>query len=262
MGSITGLSAEKEQQYQERLLIKLSKRYAPYYAIEIRRAMRDYAKAFGSVGLQAEVMVNHGQRLNKILRREYNAAFKLFGGRMIDSINKSYKKIELKREVPVTEAFERAQQAWIAINASAKVTQIVGTTQKQAEGIINDSLEMAISQGLGEKETGRLVRKNIREVGGQLSIFRSRMISRTEGHAASQASQDGVARASELPMTKTWAASGGERTRDTHNEANGQTVNMNDSFKVGDDLLKHPGDPRGSAEEVINCRCVAIYGVR
>lgn len=59
--------------------------------------------------------------------------------------------------------------------------------------------------------------------------------------------------------TKTWLATPDDRTRETHVEADGQTVPMDGQFDVGGELLDYPGDPAGSDEEVINCRCTVLY---
>lgn len=257
--SVTGLSTQREQQYQERLLLRLASRFEPMYRREIKRAMTELGRYPNNTGKQAEVLANHGQRLNKILTSEYNASFELFGERLLNSFMKSHRKMEVKKEIPATTLYNNQQQGWISINASRKVTQIAGTTEKQAMEIINTYLADAVADGLGERETALLIQKNIAAVGGQLSTLRARTIARTEGHNASQASQDIAARSSELPMTKEWVSSGGERTRETHSDADGQVVSMNDSFTVGGDSLMYPGDPNGSAEETINCRCIVAY---
>lgn len=59
--------------------------------------------------------------------------------------------------------------------------------------------------------------------------------------------------------TKTWLATPDDRTRETHVEADGQTVPMDAQFDVGGEMLDYPGDPSGSDDEVINCRCTVIY---
>jgi len=43
-----------------------------------------------------------------------------------------------------------------------------------------------------------------------------------------------------------------------HAAANGQTVPIDQAFRVGGENLMHPSDPAGSPENVINCHCVAI----
>ena len=60
-------------------------------------------------------------------------------------------------------------------------------------------------------------------------------------------------------MKREWVAAQGERTREDHSAANGQIVSMNQPFIVGGEELMYPGDPNGSAENVINCRCIVAY---
>jgi uncharacterized protein with gpF-like domain len=61
------------------------------------------------------------------------------------------------------------------------------------------------------------------------------------------------------PVAKTWLATNDSRTRITHAIANGQNVLISDTFSVGDTQLQFPGDPNGSPEEVINCRCTTLW---
>lgn len=61
-----------------------------------------------------------------------------------------------------------------------------------------------------------------------------------------------------LKVVKEWIATSDHRTRDAHMEANGQRVGMDEPFIVGGEELMYPGDPNGSPENVINCRCTVI----
>ena len=45
------------------------------------------------------------------------------------------------------------------------------------------------------------------------------------------------------------------RERAAHRGADGQIVDVKERFLVGVELLFHPGDPAGSAKNVVNCRC-------
>lgn len=54
---------------------------------------------------------------------------------------------------------------------------------------------------------------------------------------------------------KVWLATEDSRTRPTHHAADGQRTLMSEPFRVGGASLMFPGDPRGPANEVINCRC-------
>jgi hypothetical protein len=58
---------------------------------------------------------------------------------------------------------------------------------------------------------------------------------------------------------KIWQATDDERTRDTHVEADGQSVPLRDTFAVGGFPLRYPGDFFGPDQEVINCRCTLLY---
>ncbi len=47
--------------------------------------------------------------------------------------------------------------------------------------------------------------------------------------------------------------------RETHAEADGQVVPVDQPFDVGGESLDYPGDPSGSDAECCNCRCSVIY---
>lgn len=67
-----------------------------------------------------------------------------------------------------------------------------------------------------------------------------------------------------LPINKQWITIGDNRVRASHVATNGVTVDENENFTVGGDLLKYPGDNSqgASAAQFINCRCSADYSVR
>jgi 8-oxo-dGTP pyrophosphatase MutT (NUDIX family) len=67
------------------------------------------------------------------------------------------------------------------------------------------------------------------------------------------------ASALDLAMTKEWVSTHDVRTRLTHEQADGQTVPLNEKFQVGDTLLDFPGDPNGDPSEIISCRCTTVY---
>lgn len=62
-----------------------------------------------------------------------------------------------------------------------------------------------------------------------------------------------------LEATRTWTALGDARTRETHAEADGQEASTTETFAVGGDDLRFPGDPYGSPEETANCRCYLYW---
>lgn len=118
---------------------------------------------------------------------------------------------------------------------------------------------MLIASGVGEGLSGAEVAKSIRTQIPTISAIRAETISRTEVHAAANYANQSAAEATELEMEREWIAFIDGREREAHREANGQRVGMNDDFVVDGESLNYPGDPSGSAGNVINCRCVVGY---
>ena len=66
-----------------------------------------------------------------------------------------------------------------------------------------------------------------------------------------------MARETGLVMMKNWEATPDERTRAWHRGV--ESVPLDDPFIVDGEELQVPGDPAGSAGNVINCRCTITY---
>lgn len=250
--TLTGLNPSREQRYQERVQRSLARGVEPKIAREIRRAMRAMAAAKNSYAFSTAVRV-HQNALKKILTAHYVNTFEAVGFRILKSAQ--------KMDVPGTPGFLRAMREWISSVGVTLVTEIAGTTSNQARSIIRKAERDALAEGLGEIETAKLIRSQIAARGGSLSKSRSATIARTETHGAANASVQAAAQETGIPMLKQWVASGGERTRDDHRRANGQRVGMNEDFIVGGRRMAHPGDSRGGAEQVINCRCSVVHVV-
>lgn len=97
------------------------------------------------------------------------------------------------------------------------------------------------------------------QLSDQFSRAQSRALARTDlngianGGAHLAAQEVGVG-------FKTWLTADDDLVRPTHEDANGQTVPINDPFDVGGESLDYPGDPEGSDAETINCRCTLTFG--
>lgn len=97
--------------------------------------------------------------------------------------------------------------------------------------------------------------------GQEISKVRSDRIVRTETTSAFNYSIDKVARDFGTGnLVAVWSAANNPKTRPSHREADGQERGADGFFRVGDALLRYPGDPAADApEEVINCRCRINY---
>ena len=85
-----------------------------------------------------------------------------------------------------------------------------------------------------------------------------RMFARTAMTAAQNAGrlqQMKDAKKKGVKVKKRWVATLDERTRDSHQALDGDTIDVEERFANG---LMYPGDPNGAAKEVFNCRCKII----
>lgn len=98
----------------------------------------------------------------------------------------------------------------------------------------------------------------------ELPVSRARVIIRTELLAAQFGGRKLGEEASEWETNKRWIATKDDRTRHSHAEMDDQVVRSEEKFYVrrrkgGYDVMEGPGDPEGSAENVIQCRCTLSY---
>jgi Phage Mu protein F like protein len=121
------------------------------------------------------------------------------------------------------------------------------------KNVLKEKLQAAIDNG----DSVQAFAKTVRDTFDGFEVARSVTIARTEitgsiGYGATETLSD------EGYPEKEWSAVGDERTRDAHDAADGQTVPIDQPFLVGGESLMFPGDPRGSPENVINCRCTPL----
>jgi len=106
-------------------------------------------------------------------------------------------------------------------------------------------------------ESGGNLIDAVESVVGEIETWRAERIARTESTAALNAGYtDSLILAGF--RKKMWLAALDERTRETHAQAHGQVVGVEEPFNVGGYLLKYPADPNAPPEETINCRCTVI----
>jgi len=143
-------------------------------------------------------------------------------------------------------------QTYVTAELAERVTGVTGTLRKQLRTILQDG----ISQGLSVEQ----LKRDIDKLGlPRIISNRSRTIARTEIINASNKGNLLGAQSTGVDLEKVWITSLDGLEREGHAEADGQTVELNDSFIVNGERLQYPGDPNGSASNVINCRCVEAF---
>lgn len=129
--------------------------------------------------------------------------------------------------------------------------------------LIVAAVEEGIREGRGIPDVTRDIDVILTATGSERWPNRARTVARTETMAAVNG---GVFRAAVLDArergdvapAKVWLATEDTRTRPTHDQADGQRTLLESPFRVGGSDLMFPGDPRGAAGEVINCRCTML----
>lgn len=82
-------------------------------------------------------------------------------------------------------------------------------------------------------------------------------VGQTQATSALNAAVSGAAAKASVDRTMSveWVAILDSHTRLAHAEADGQRQPLGTPFSVGGEELRYPGDPQGSPDNVINCRC-------
>lgn len=179
---------------------------------------------------------------------------------------KTYQKISQQTEKSLSqELYWQWMKRYAEEQTGNRITLITNTTEERFKQIVKDQ---AI---IGEHE-GYSIDKIAANIQRELNIsnnYRAIRIARTEVVSASNAGSLAAASATNLPLQKSWLTAKTGNTRHSHKEMDGITIDMDKNFEVpiydshdnniGSDLMQHPGDPNGSAGNVINCRCTIIY---
>jgi hypothetical protein len=164
------------------------------------------------------------------------------------------------------------QQVNIALDFSAELVQNI---TEDLRGKINTQLRLAT---LAEKSSFQAMKDITNELGVKATdgvwgtrnrpevvkgvAARAETIVRTEmtrihnlAHNTTQQQAGNI-----IPgLLKRWIATADRRTRPTHRNAHRRyfkdPIPVSEPFRVGNSLLMYPGDPAGSPQETINCRC-------
>ncbi len=176
-------------------------------------------------------------------------------------------------ETTIRPALERAGIAWDPEDPALQA--LLAQTAEWSGAAISDAMlpllrrlvADAFSEGLSVKDAAALIRSSFAET----APWQAEMLARSNlnmlgngGMHVAVTRYNVAARATgdRQIQTKIWLTAGDSAVRPTHAAAEGQTVPVNQSFHVGGSLLSFPGDPGGALSEILNCRCVALYGSR
>lgn len=153
---------------------------------------------------------------------------------------------------------------WEAENKNAakfakRLKKLVPAMNETSSDHMLRSFKRAIEQGKTPAERAVLVKEVSKQAAkgeeGPFTMTRAVTISRTLSTAAANGGKLEGWKQSGLVKKKRWRAANNKRTRKDHRDADGQEVEIDKPFIVGGEKLMHPGDPKGSAKQIVKCRC-------
>lgn len=212
-------------------------------------------------------LADHHANLSDILNRQYFGTSKKFISQVRDALGKP------ENAEAINEAIEFNRDLLQSVDIFVSGNSIATTTEKSLQDTVNKIIQEAQQQEieLSNLQVAKLAKKKF----DSLTQGRVDTISMTQTQQASEGSKHtelsvlqqnnaifplaAVALAT-ATLKKTWHTMLDSRVRHAHSEAELQTVNFNDPYTVGGQLLMYPGDTSLGATpgNIINCRCASI----
>lgn len=163
-----------------------------------------------------------------------------------------------------------SQQAWVD-NARAELLTLDPNylTRELRDRRFDSMVKKAINDGT--PLTQDQINTAIARMEARALKYRGDTIARTESVTALRAGQhEAITQAVEVgeidaqDVRKVWDSTGDDgRTRESHLQADGDEVGVDEPFTIGDSQMMYPGDTSlgASPEETINCRCRVSYKI-
>lgn len=143
---------------------------------------------------------------------------------------------------------------------SATVGDVLMLRSQRFAKQINDTTFKQLKKSLGEGwrlgEGEQELKKRVTQVMTLGKRQRAATISRTELWSAANEAHQMTYQVNGIEY-KQWFTALDERVREDHRIAHAQIVKTGEPFTVGGEYLMYPGDPKGSPENIINCRCIS-----
>lgn len=123
--------------------------------------------------------------------------------------------------------------------------------------IIKQQIAQVITQSIIKGEGINQASQRLKKVLGQTSdnVFRIYQTETTRINNEASLKSMEHSKSMGLELKKQWVSTLDEKTRRSHQKLDGEVVDLDKPFSNG---LMHPGDPKGEAKDIINCRCTMI----
>ena len=195
----------------------------------------------------------------QVLRKHYARVQKRFKGTVAE-MN------EINLDQDLSEDIDYNLLTWSDATAPVQATYITATNSSNmqesinmAERIISENGDIITNRTLAATAPIFLRRLFKGRISG-ISVYETQNTAEaTKNIEANAISRDFIRK-----QKKQWRTVGDIFVRETHNRANGQRVDIDKPFIVGEARLKYPGDTSLGApiKEVAHCRCSSVYELR
>jgi hypothetical protein len=243
----------REAQRRARLAAAVERAMVTDVSAVIVATGRDIAGRIRAGADWKEALSQQAGRLETVIDRGCRRAAAAGASDTQATITKARRSERKRDDAPMASAYVLG---WVRRHAAKRVVQISRTTARAIRKQIIEGVKRGWSND-------RIATEIEAATGGEIGRKRALRIARTETHTAFERGsyeQAREARAMGIQIEGEWAATEDKRTRPDHALADGQTIELGKRlFVVGGERLRFPGDPRASARQVINCRCVALW---
>lgn len=234
---------------------RIERPYARAVAKEKNRFIRETAAEYtGGLELNMQALNQHIANMTEIAERYNNKAISVFARSFRQTV-KTAREYYATKDDEFDIYLEQLYAYWLTNETAKNARETANTTQQD--------IARAVAAGISADETTPGIIKRILRTRG-LSPYRAETIARTETHNAAlyanKESARNLQRETGVVLMKKWLPAQDERTRESHRAmADHEAIPLDNQFLVGGERLDRPGDPDGSARNVINCRCVLKY---
>jgi hypothetical protein len=216
----------------------------------LKKVARDVSATIAAQGVGGALAVGvDAVAIEATLLTHYRDVGKVFSRQLTNRLPNPVSVTGLERTM-----IEQNLDTIFVARASAQAQRIATTTSHNISRSVASQLAVAGVDAADNKAVGRAI-------GTQLSRhFTKRSVS-----IATVETQNSAETAKEIEaqivipdtaqITKEWVSRGDNKVRPAHISADGQVVAVNEPFTVMGERLMYPGDPAGSAANIVNCRC-------
>ena len=266
------MNRDKAHVFTDREIKSMERRIKNSYAVAYREIQDELSKVVSKLNLTPEmpssqrlVLMNKRDRLNILseqmadtLKRANNEAIKYLKDTSVSVYQANYNfeaekfKFALLDKTAVKNVLNNKVNPFTELSIEAERDR--GVIIRQLKGDLTTSL----LKGESIPDMARRIKGTVEK-----SMKDSIRIARTETTRVQNSARYDVGKHGEelgFEMMKEWVATSDDRTRDEHNEADGQQVPIDEPFNVGGEEMMYPGDISlgASAWNVINCRCTIV----